>query len=332
MAETDFGQAAIARLDERRLSTLEARVDADLRTGNTASLVAELEGLVIAHPMREPLAARLMRALHATGRRSAALEVYEQTRKRLVDQLGVEPSAEVAALHLQILRDEPPLEPGPKTPPLAPISPVNHANTNLRAELTSFVGRDAELRQVAELLGAHRLITLTGPGGAGKTRLAVEAARGELAAMPDGVWLVELAPVTDPADVTSTVLSTLGLREQSLLNAGSGFQPAPRALDEQADALGRLLGALAGRRTLLVLDNCEHLVAAAAALADRVLAACPQVRIMATSREPLNITGEALWTVGPLTLPPDPAATSFSTERAVVHDSASVRLLTQRAD
>jgi predicted ATPase/DNA-binding SARP family transcriptional activator len=332
VAETDFGQAAIARLDELRLGATEARIDADLRTGNTASLVAELEGLVIAHPMREPLAARLMRALHATGRRSAALEVYEQTRKRLVNQLGVEPSAELAALHLEILRDEPPAEPGPKTPPPVPASPVNHANTNLRAELTSFVGRDAELRQVAELLDAHRLITLTGPGGAGKTRLAVEAARAELGAMPDGVWLVELAPVTDPADVTSTVLSTLGLREQSLLNARR-----PTALwsadppDEEADTLGRLLAALARQRTLLVLDNCEHLVAAAAALADRVLAACPQVRIMATSREPLNITGEALWTVGPLTLPPDPAATSLSTERAVVHDSASVELLAQRA-
>jgi predicted ATPase/DNA-binding SARP family transcriptional activator len=332
VAETDFGQAAIARLDELRLGAVEARIDADLRTGNTASLVAELEGLVIAHPMREPLAARLMRALHATGRRSAALEVYEQTRKRLVNQLGVEPSAELAALHLEILRDEPPAEPGPQTPPLVPASPVHHANTNLRAELTSFVGRDAELRQVAELLDAHRLITLTGPGGAGKTRLAVEAARAELGAMPDGVWLVELAPVTDPADVTSTVLSTLGLREQSLLNAR---RPTARwsadPPDEEADALGRLLLALARQRTLLVLDNCEHLVAAAAVLADRVLAACPQVRIVATSREPLNITGEALWAVGPLTLPPDPAATSFSTERAVVHDSASVRLLTQRA-
>jgi predicted ATPase/DNA-binding SARP family transcriptional activator len=332
VAETDFGQAAIARLDELRLGAVEARIDADLRTGNTASLVAELEGLVIAHPMREPLAARLMRALHATGRRSAALEVYEQTRKRLVDQLGVEPSAELAALHLEILRDESPAQPGPRTPSPVPASPVRHANTNLRAELTSFVGRDAELRQVAELLDAHRLITLTGPGGAGKTRLAVEAARAELGAMPDGVWLVELAPVTDPADVTSTVLSTLGLREQTLLNARR-----PTALwsadppDEEADALGRLLAALARQRTLLVLDNCEHLVAAAALLADRVLAACPQVRIMATSREPLNITGEALWTVGPLTLPPDPAATSLSTERAVVHDSASVQLLTQRA-
>jgi predicted ATPase/DNA-binding SARP family transcriptional activator len=334
VAETDFGQAAIARLDELRLTAIEHRVDADLRTGNTASLVAELEGLVIAHPMREPLAARLMRALRASGRRSAALEVYEQTRKRLVDQLGVEPSAELAALHLDILRDEPPAGPGPRTPrtpPSVPESPVNPANTNLRAELTSFVGRDAELRQVAELLGAHRLITLTGPGGAGKTRLAVEAARAELGAMPDGVWLVELAPVTDPADVTPTVLSTLGLREQKLLNGRPAAPWNPEASDEQADALGRLLAALARQRTLLVLDNCEHLVAAAAALADRVLAACPQVRIMATSREPLNITGEALWTVGPLALPPDPAVTSFSAERTVVHDSASVLLLSQRA-
>jgi predicted ATPase/DNA-binding SARP family transcriptional activator len=313
VAETEFGQAAIARLDEQRLNTLEARVDADLRTGNTASLVAELEGLVIAHPMREPLAARLMRALHATGRRGAALEVYEQTRKQLVDHLGVEPSAELAALHLEILRDEPPPE---------------ATRTNLRAELTSFVGRDAELRQVAELLGAHRLITLTGPGGAGKTRLAVEAARAELGTMPDGVWLVELAPVTDPADVTSTALSALGLREQSLLGP---VGLAPWTADEQADALGRLLAALAGRRALLVLDNCEHLVAAAAALAHRVLAACPQVRIMTTSREPLNITGEALCNVGSLTLPPDPAATSFYAERAVVQDSAAVRLLSQRA-
>ena len=116
VADTDFGQAAIARLDELRLTAIEQRVDADLRTGNTASLVAELEGLVIAHPMREPLAARLMRALHAAGRRGAALEVYEQTRKRLVNQLGVEPSAELAALHLDILRDEPPAEPDPRPP------------------------------------------------------------------------------------------------------------------------------------------------------------------------------------------------------------------------
>jgi predicted ATPase/DNA-binding SARP family transcriptional activator len=335
VAGTDFGQAAIARLDELRLSALEARVDADLRTGNTASLVAELEGLVIGHPMREPLAARLMRALHATGRPSAALEVYEQTRKRLASQLGVEPSAELAALHLAVLRDELPAEPRPRPQPTPNnASPIN---TNLRAELTSFVGRDDELRQVAGLLGAHRLVTLTGPGGAGKTRLAVEAARAELPAMPDGVWLVELAPVTDPAEVTSAVLSALGLREQALMYAARPFWGSPEAAPVP-DELGRLLAALAGRRTLLLLDNCEHLVAAAAALADRVLAACPQVHILATSREPLNITGEALWTVGPLDLPPDPAATSAdgsvlppSVPGQAVGEFASVRLLIQRA-
>jgi predicted ATPase len=260
VAGTEFGEAIIARLDEQKLAATEHRIDADLLTGITEPLVAELEELVLTHPLREPLAARLMRALHAAGRGSAALEVYEQARKRLADQLGADPSAELSALHLELLREPP--EPAP--------------HTNLRAELTSFVGRDAELAEVAGLLGAHRLLTLTGPGGAGKTRLAVEAARAELPATPGGVWLVELAPVTDPADVPT------------------------------------------------------------AALADRVLAACPQVRILATSREPLGITGEALWTVGPLTLPPDPAVTSDGAERAgspapATGDSASVRLLSQRA-
>jgi predicted ATPase/DNA-binding SARP family transcriptional activator len=366
VAETDFGRAAIARLDELRLATLEHCIDADLRTpgqGPQAALVAELEGLVIAHPMREPLAGLLMRALLASGRRAAALEVYEQTRQRLVDQLGVAPSAALAALHLEILRADEPAAPirhpanpaNPDTPGQA--QPLTQSpSTNLRAALTSFVGRDAELAQVAELLRAHRLLTLTGPGGAGKTRLAVEAARAELDAMPDGVWLVELAPVTDPAEVTSAVLGALGLREQALLYAGRATATFPsRAVgeQEQADALGRLLAALARQQALLVLDNCEHLVAAAATFADRVLAACPRVRVLATSREPLNITGEALWTVGPLALPPDPAVTpSYYSERPMVplppppspaaglaghgeppriQDFASVRLLTQRA-
>jgi predicted ATPase/DNA-binding SARP family transcriptional activator len=335
VAETDFGRAAIARLDELRLNTLEHRVDAELRTGPPASLVAELEGLVIAYPMRETLTARLMRALQFSGRRGAALEVYEQTRQRLVEQLGVQPSPELAALHLEILRadnlspsgnlppaNEPPPagEPPPADEPPVGREPGHHENpSNLRAELTSFVGRDTELAQVAELLRVYRLVTLTGPGGAGKTRLAVEAARAELGATQDGVWLVELAQVTDPAEVASAVLGALGLREQALLHARRTASSLAVAADEQADALGRLLPALAARRALLVLDNCEHLVGAAADLADRILAACPRMRILATSREPLAITGEALWAVGPLTLPPDPAVSSeIYAERAVV--------------
>ena len=361
VAETDFGRAAIARLDELRLITLEHRVDAELRAGPPASLVAELEGLVITYPMRETLAARLMRALRQSGQRGAALELYEQTRRRLVEQLGVQPSPELAALHLEILRADElppprparPANPEPARPadPESSPAPDGHENpSNLRAELTSFVGRDAELTRVAALLAAYRLVTLTGPGGAGKTRLAVEAARAELSATADGVWLVELAQVTDPAEVASAVLGALGLREQALLRAGRTASSLAAAADEQADALGRLLAALAARQALLVLDNCEHLVAAAADLAGRILAACPRMRILATSREPLAITGEALWTVGPLTLPPDPAVSSSIhaeravvsppgqaetggalTDRAATEDYASVRLLAQRA-
>jgi predicted ATPase len=271
VADTEFGQAAIARLDELRLSALEHRIDADLRAGAADELVAELEGLVITHPMREPLAARLMRALRAAGRRGAALEAYEQTRRRLVDQLGVEPSAELAALHLEILRDEPP--PGPVPPPVPP------STTNLRAELTSFVGRDTELRQVAELLGAHRLITLTGPGGSGKTRLAVEAARGELAAMPDGVWLVELAPVGDPGAVAHAVATVLGI--------------TPQAGSTVAEAVARTLSG----RQLLVVDNCEHVLEAAAELVEAILAHATSVTVMATSREGLRVGSEHLWPV-----------------------------------
>jgi predicted ATPase/DNA-binding SARP family transcriptional activator len=358
VAETEFGRTVIARLEELRLLAIQNRVDADLRTNVTETLVAELEGLVAAHPMREPLAGRLMRALHASGRRGAALEVYEQLRERLVEQLGVEPSAELSALHLEILRADAPHagQPHLNTPQPAPDNhdhgPSSHSSTNrtnLRAELTSFVGRDAELAQVAGLLRAHRLITLTGPGGAGKTRLAAEAARAELTGMPDGVWLVELAPVTDPAEVASAVLAALGLREQALLQttrpltARLAHDQANPGRDDKAAALSRLLAALASWRALIVLDNCEHLVAAAAVLADRVLAECPRVRILATSREPLNIMGEALWAVGPLTLPPDPAVSSDSAERswvpvpgtsentAGIERFASVRLLIQRA-
>jgi predicted ATPase len=151
----------------------------------------------------------------------------------------------------------------------------------------------------------------------------VEAGRAELAAMPGGVWLAELAPVTDPADVPQAVLAAMGLRERALVLAGR----SAGAADEAEAPLDRLVSALGSKRALLVLDNCEHLLGAAAVLADRVLASCPQMRILATSREPLNITGEMLWPVGPLALPPDgpdPAPDEIAA-------CASVRLLVQRA-
>jgi predicted ATPase/DNA-binding SARP family transcriptional activator len=318
VAEAGFALATIARLEELRLTAVQDRVDADLRLGAHAGLVAELEGLVAQHPLREPLIGRLMRAQWAAGQRGAALRVYEQARARLVDELGVEPSAELSALHLEILRAE--VEPAPARTEPDPREAPGERRTNLRSELTSFVGRDDELAQVGTLVNRSRLTTLTGTGGAGKTRLATEAARAQLGAQPDGVWLVELAPVSDPAEVAQTVLAALGLRDHALVDSRR------RAVaDDPAEPADRLVAALSGQQALLVLDNCEHLIAAAAALADRILRASPRMRILATSREPLGITGEALWPVEPLALPPARA------DADEARRYAAVRLFADRA-
>jgi predicted ATPase/DNA-binding SARP family transcriptional activator len=325
VADAEFARAPIARLTELWLTSTEYRIAAELRLGAGPSLVAELTELVAGHPLREPLIGGLMRALAAAGRPSAALSAYEQARGRLAAQLGVDPSPELAGLHLALLRGErigPVSEEGAAIP--APREPVGRAGgprTNLRTELSSFVGRAEEARRVGKLLEDSRLVTLTGPGGAGKTRLAIEAARplADADQSPDGVWLVELAPVTDPAEVASAALAALGLREQALLGRG---RLAPV---EQLDPTDRLAGGLAGRRLLLVLDNCEHLIEAAAALADRILGECPGVRVLATSREPLGITGETLWPVEPLALPPP------DVDAAGALDYPAVQLLADRA-
>jgi DNA-binding SARP family transcriptional activator len=308
VAGAAFAQAPVARLTEQRLAAVEDRIEADLRTGARPP-VEELEELVIQHPVRERLAGQLMRALATAGRPADALNAYERVRRTLAEQLGVDPSPELAALHLAILR----AEGSARTAGTEP-------RTNLRAALTSFVGRDEEIERVGKLLGESRLTTLTGPGGAGKTRLAVEAARTALDSMLDGGWLVELAPVSDPGEVAQTVLGTLGLREQVLISTNRRAE-----MTEHTDPVTRVVTALAGKRLLLVLDNCEHLIAAAAALVDQVLGGCPAVRIVATSREPLGITGETLWPVEPLALPP-PDATA---DEAMGY--ASVRLLVDRA-
>ncbi|WP_281197135.1 AfsR/SARP family transcriptional regulator [Microtetraspora niveoalba] len=166
---------------------------------------------------------------------------------------------------------------------------------NLRARLTSFVGRETDVERVGGLLDAHRLVTLLGPGGAGKTRLAVETAETLSADVPDGAWLVELASLRDPGEIPQTVFTSLGLRDASLMTRRPGVAAHP-----EADPTERLAGLLAGRRALIVLDNCEHLIEPAAVLVDRLLADCPDVRVLATSREPLGITGEMLWPVRPL--------------------------------
>ena len=180
--------AAVSRLEGLRLTAMEDRFDAEVSLGHGAELVTELTDAVAAHPVRERLVAALMRALVAAGRDSEALLVYQRTREALADALGVDPSAELSALHVAVLRGE-----------LGRRE--ENRKTNLRAELTSFVGRDADVAVVRELIAEHRLTTVIGPGGSGKTRLATETARTLLGDLPDGVWLVELAAIGADGDV-----------------------------------------------------------------------------------------------------------------------------------
>jgi predicted ATPase/DNA-binding SARP family transcriptional activator len=293
--------AAAARLERLRLAALEDRFEAEVGLGHGAELIAELTDLAAAHPERERLVAALMRALAAAGRDTEALLAYERTRQNLADLLGVDPSPELSALHVALLRGEV----GRRE---------ENRKTNVRAELTSFVGREADVAAVLELIAEHRLTTLIGPGGFGKTRLATETAR-TLGDLPDGVWLVELAAIaagrTD-SEVAQATLAALGLRDALL-----GTTP-------NADPVDGLIAAIREREALLILDNCEHVIQSAAAFADRVLGECRRVRILATSREPLGITGEALWHVEPLAVPEDASP-------GEIESSPAIRLLRDRA-
>lgn len=292
--------AAVGRLEGLRLTATEERVDTEVTLGRGAELVTELTDLVAAHPVRERLVAALMRALVAAGRDSEALLVYQRAREALADALGVDPSPELAALHVALLRGE-------------VAGREETRKTNLRAELTAFVGKDADVAAVRELIAEHRLTTVIGPGGSGKTRLATETARTLLGATPDGVWLVELAPVGAEGDVAQATLSGLGLRDALL-----GGAPNVELTD-------RLIAAIRERDMLLVLDNCEHVIESAAVFAHRVLGECRRLRILATSREPLGITGEALWQVEPLALPDGDA------DPAEIENAPAVQLLRDRA-
>ncbi|WP_307786270.1 BTAD domain-containing putative transcriptional regulator [Streptomyces clavuligerus] len=288
-------QPAIARLEEQRLSTLEERAEALLALDGHQALTGELGELVGLHPLRERLRASYMLALYRSGRQADALTAYEELRQLLVAELGLDPGADIVALHGAILRQDPALDgaPGPVPGPARP-----RRAGNLPAPLTALVGRETAVAEVRALLAAGRLVTLTGPGGVGKTRLALETAARIPDAFADGVWLVELAPLGAPGvpataeSVAQAVMAVLGVREATTAEYGAGASPA-----------GRLADFLAAKRLLLVLDNCEHLVESVAALARDVLVAAPGLRILATSREPLRLAGEVLWPVPPLELP-----------------------------
>jgi predicted ATPase/DNA-binding SARP family transcriptional activator len=283
LADRRFAVAAAAGLEALRAGTLADLAEAELSLGRGAGLVAELEAAAAAHPLHERLAARLIAALFAAGRQADALAAYESIRARLSDELGAVPSPELQAAHVAVLQGE---SSGP--------APAPARRSNLRAPVTSFVGREAELERISAMLERSRLVTLVGPGGAGKTRLAGEAVAGWQERVGDGVWMVELAPVTAEVEVVATVLGALGIRDPSLIE---------RRARRPQDGLERLLDVLADSEAILVLDNCEHLIGAAAQLAEDLLGHCPQLRIVATSREPLAIGGESLAPVPPLALP-----------------------------
>ena len=282
-ADAMFAQAAIARLEEQRLVALEEQAEARLALGEHSLLAGELGELVADHPLRERLRAAHMLALYRAGRQAEAVNSYSELRGRLADDLGLDPGPGLAALYQAILEQATDLQ-CIQAPPTLAARP----RTNIPVMLTEVVGRTAAVTELRELLTERRLVTLTGPGGVGKTRLAVETAAGLAGAFPDGVWLVELAGpalagACAPADAVMTVL---GIRD-----------------DSSVDPFDLLADALRASRMLLILDNCEHLVDQAAKLTARLLQAGSELRILVTSREPLMLAGEVVWTVPPLQLP-----------------------------
>ncbi|GAA2735250.1 AfsR/SARP family transcriptional regulator [Actinocorallia aurantiaca] len=258
-----FARAAISRLDEERLTALEARAEAQLELGEHD--VAQLGHLVTENPFRERLRASYMHALYRSGRHSEALDTFHDLRKRLADELGLDPGPELDALHQSMLTQDPALSPAAE-------------QTNLPAALTALVGRQDLVDGVRDRLAHSRLITLTGPGGVGKTSVAIETAR----QCPESAWLVELASLSAQAS----------------------------AVQVEA-AIATIVDVTRGP-LLLVLDNCEHVVEAAATVTERLLRTAPRLRVLATSREPLGIFGEQTCPVRPLELPPAAATTSYS--------------------
>ena len=278
-AYESWARAEAERLDELRLVCREERFEAELRLGRDAGLVADLEAMVAQHPLRERLRRQLMLALYRSGRQAEALESYRQTRRLLADELGLEPSNELRELEAAILRQDAELR-SVSEPAAAPTS-------NVPAPATPLVGRAAELARATDLLRSPevRLLTLTGPGGSGKTHLALEVAAAVEREFADGACFCELAPIADPLLALSAIARALGLRESS------SEQP-----------LEQLESALRARAMLLVLDNLEQVIDVAPALA-RLLASCRGLKLLATSRERLHVRAEHELGVEPLSEP-----------------------------
>jgi predicted ATPase/DNA-binding SARP family transcriptional activator len=305
-----FAQGEVGRLEELRLEAIELRADADLALGRHSRLVGELEQLVALHPFRERLRAQLMLALYRSGRQAEALDAYRSARKTLVEELGIEPSPALQDLEQAILTQDreldAPTEKIADGPPLREATPGG----NLSPELTSLIGRDSDIARIAELVSQYRLVSVVGTGGVGKTRVAQRVARSAGQAFAHGAWLVDLAAIDAGDDVAGAVMSSVGIADRP----GSG-------------ALETLVAELRNRRLLLLLDNCEHVIRSAAELAARLVTECHSVSILATSREPLAVTGERVARLEPLSTTANasadpPAAVALFLDRAASHGAA----------
>jgi len=283
-----FASAEIAQLEEARLGAIESRVEAELAVGWHSPLIGELQRLVTAHPSRERLAAQLMLALYRSGRQADALAAYQATRAHLTQELGLEPGPELRALQAQILAQVPDLATtGRGTRWVAPPLPLPP---------TPMIGREPEIARLTSLLECERtrLVTVTGPGGVGKTRLALATASGLTARLP-AIW-VDLAGVARAADVAPAIAAALAV------TPGPGEDPPT--------ALRRFL---AKRRLLLVIDSFEHVLPAAELIGD-LLSACPALTVLATSRGSLDLRAEHRVLIEPLA-PPDAAALFLAAAR-----------------
>jgi predicted ATPase/DNA-binding SARP family transcriptional activator len=257
-----------ARLEELRLNAVENRIDAELGAGRTP-VAADVEKLCSEYPYRERLWGLLARSLYRAGRQADALRAFTRLRRVLGEELGLDLSPELARLEEQILLQNPSLEPGAAPPP-----------TNLPILVSSFIGRVDELRLLDKAIHEHRLVTVVGPGGAGKTRLAIEAASGVRESFHDGVWLVDLARVSEPKTVPQAVAAVLRVAEQPGVSL--------------AESIGAYLRP---RTTLLTFDNCEHVVDTIATLTTTLLERAPNLKILATSRQSLGCDGEVRFTL-----------------------------------
>jgi predicted ATPase/DNA-binding SARP family transcriptional activator len=299
-AYAGFADAERAHLDELTLVALEASAGADLALGMNGVVIGQLEALCREHPLRERLWELLILALYRDGRQAEALRAYSEIRDRLVDELGIDPGVALRELESRVLAQDPTLALAVSVqlrPVAAPATPGN-----LQERLSSFIGRQSEVEQLCEMVRSYRLVTLVGPGGVGKTRLAVEVAASLREEHRDGVWLVELARVSETEGVAPAVAGALGAAASSLGNLHSPGSTAELILHH-----------LAGRSLVVVLDNCEHVIDRAAGLAEMLVGGVPGLRLIATSREPLGVSGEFLVPVAGLA---EPAAVELFIDRA----------------